>query len=118
MLKTFKNTEKININVIYKKCMVQDSSLAADSYSADEGFSYYGTQRNITVYTKDITEPYFQDKGSLHTTIKKKAFNKCTLTETKIGRLVYSNSPSGSTVIRILRFFCSFISFISAFSQI
>jgi hypothetical protein len=28
-----------------------------------------------------------------------------TLAETKIGRLVYSNSPLGGTVIRILRFF-------------
>jgi hypothetical protein len=43
----------------------------------------------------------------------------CTLAETKIGRLVYSNSPPGGTVvIRILRFFCTFISFISALSQI
>jgi hypothetical protein len=43
----------------------------------------------------------------------------CTLAETKIGRLEYSNSPPSCTVvIRILRFFCSFIFFISAFSEI
>jgi hypothetical protein len=79
------------------------------SQSSDEQFHEEGT--------KSVERRKKVRRSSL---IKYRIKPECTLAETKIGRLVDSNSPRGGTVvIKILRFFfCSFISFISAFSQI